>query len=134
MCSLSDKYLIKGSYKSRINGKICSPSRFMVWMGFWHMLDNFCFGYFLAGYQFLLFPFVSSTQFYQNSTYSGKKKVDVSLQSLWCISSALYFQEKSRSSSFKGTHFPAIRTIQPSRRGGDCPRGIQMPWSYHGGN
>lgn len=49
--------------------------------------------------------------------------MNVSLWSLWCTSSALYSQEKSTSSNFKGTRSPALCTVEHSRRGRDCLEG-----------
>lgn len=49
--------------------------------------------------------------------------MNVSLWSLRCTSSALYSQEKSTSSNFKGTPSPALCTVEHSRRGRDCLEG-----------
>lgn len=49
--------------------------------------------------------------------------MNVSLWSLRCTSSALYSQEKSTSSNFKGTRSPPLCTVEHSRRGRDCLKG-----------
>lgn len=62
------------------------------------------------------------------------KKMNVSLWSLPCTSSALYSQEKSTSSNFKGTRSPAVCTVEHSQRGRDCLEEAMRylrPWSYH---